>query len=209
MAVSIHRGDPVVAAAPGVGAVPAGGGQRDGLISHRHGELRPGRAQIGDGQGLRQGGGVSRLPRGRPGLLAAGLPRQFAVLRHGHIVPLFRKRCVRVRRLRRHILHRRRLLLREQPVRDLVAEEQVYQQPRHDEDQHHQDGAEQIGLAAAGRPPAAPAGGPPADLAAALQRLFLLAEGALLVGVGIFLPADGALLHGHRSPSSDHFSQFT
>ena len=62
------------------------------------------------------------------------------------------------------------------------GEEQVDQQRRHNDDQHNQNGTQQIGLAAAGgRPFAAPSGGGPADLCTALQRLFLLAEGAALV----------------------------
>ncbi|CAN3999953.1 Single-stranded DNA-binding protein, partial [Dysosmobacter welbionis] len=92
----IHGGNAVIAAAPGISAAAAGDSQGNGLISHGHGELRPGGTQVGDGQCLRQGGGIRLGGCGGAAVIRVFHLAGAAALRHGHAVSPLRVRRIRV-----------------------------------------------------------------------------------------------------------------
>ena len=97
-------------------------------------------------------------------------------------------------------------------VEELVPVEQVNQQQGHQHNQNNQNGRhDAVGAPpapAAGAPQALPEDGTAGNLLFLLPVLFLLAEWALFICIGISLPADGAAFHCHTDPPACRFVTF-
>ena len=92
-------------------------------------------------------------------------------------------------------------------LRQQAAKNQINQQRRHDDNQHNQRGRNQVELTAAGDPLAM--AGATAKIPPLLQGGLLFAEGAIFIGLVLFLPTDGAALHGDGRSSRTSFICFT